>query len=389
MEESKSLFKFHLKREVAENFSLEELLDFARQRNLQEWFAENFYSGEARKIAAALKDEASDSELKLLVCKLFDLSPENLSNDELKEISAVVERNQCRELFMKKSPGDDRKAAFVETQGELVRAIKDDAKLIYLYGGEFRIPLNKRGVAYVGCENAVVDIDAECDVNLDACEIVLENLQVYLHNPIKFTATRSKNIKLLDGSRKTLATNVTLQEIFHILRGRRAFESPFNFKRRAEDIQGASVGVVLLDDKDFDFSIPKFNFRPRWDFEYIAVLKDFATGKNFSVKLQPKDAEALYINERKLQIFADFTYRLGKLTILKLYFDTKTLGRIEIEVALREEEFVAGSSCPFGLGYGLEIITAYEKHTTSKEKSAEPKNSIRKIISDLFIGVTK
>lgn len=35
MEESKSLFEFHLKREVAENFSLEELLDFARQRNLQ------------------------------------------------------------------------------------------------------------------------------------------------------------------------------------------------------------------------------------------------------------------------------------------------------------------------------------------------------------------
>lgn len=264
---------------------------------------------------------------------------------------------------MKKSPGDDRKTAFVETQGKLVQAIKDDAKLIYLYGGEFRIPLNRRGVTYVGCANAVVDIDAEYDVDLDACEIVLENLQVYLHNPIKFTAIRSRNIKLLDGSRKTLATNVTLKEIFNILRGRRAFESPFDFKRRAENIKGVAVGNVLLDDKDFDFSIPQFNFRPRWDFDYIAVLKDFTTGKTFSIKLPPKDAEALYINERKLSIFADFTYRDDKLTILRLYFYTKTLDRIEIEVTLLGEE-IAGSSCMFGAGYGLEIINAYRKIAT-------------------------
>ena len=89
------------------------------------------------------------------------------------------------------------------------------------------------------------------------------------------------------------------------------------------------------------------------------MLKDFAAGKIFSVNLLPNDAETLYANERKLQIFADFTYRDGKLTILNLYFSTKTLGKIVIVITLREEKFsVEGSG--FGLGYGLEIITDYD-----------------------------
>ena len=367
MDESKSLFEFHSKSEVADSFSLDELLNFARQRNLQEWFAENFYTAEARKVAAAIKDESSDAALKLLLCKLFDLPIETLSAQELAEISSVVAKRHRRELFMNQLPGDDRKAAFVETQGELVQAIKDDAKLIYLYGGEFRIPLNRRGVTYVGCENAIIDFDEENDVDLDSCEIVLENLQVYLHHAITLKATTSKNLKILDGSKKVLGDRPTLKEILHILRGRRAFESPENFKGRAENIRGAAVGNALLEDKDYSVDAEQFGLRPRWDFEYIAVLKDFAVEKNFAVKLSPKNAETLYINERKLQIFADFTCRGGKLTILKLYFLTKTLGIVEIAITVRVEkdstdiskETGEGSSM-VGRGYGLEIIKLYE-----------------------------
>ncbi|MBR4904903.1 MAG: hypothetical protein IKZ53_09560 [Selenomonadaceae bacterium] len=390
MEESKSLFKFYSKQELADNFSLDELLNFARQRNLQEWFAENFYASEARKVAAAINNELNDSEFKLLICKLFDLPIETLSADELEEISLIVAKKQRRELFMKKLPGDDRKIDFVETQGELVKALKNEAQLIYLYGGEFRIPLNRRGVTYVGCENAVIDFDEEFDIDLDASEIVLENLQVYLRHAINLQASKSKNIKILDGSKKALTQNVSLKEIFHILRGRKAFESPENFKLRTEDIKGAAVGETLLENKDYEYEAAQFTFNPHWNFEYISILKDFAGDKDFSIKILPHDAEALYINERKLQIFADFTYRNGKLTILKLYFSTKTLGIITIEINLREEKITSASS-GFGCGYGLEIITAYEENATSKEKSEETKSSINceKIISGMRIGVNK
>ena len=359
MEETKSLFAFHSKAELIKNFSLEELLNFAKQRNLQEWLAENFYASEARKVAAAVKDEASDAALKLLICKLFNLSLENLSAGELEEISAVVEKNQRRELFIKKIPGDDRKIDFVENQSELFAALQNDAQIIYLYGGEFRIPLNRRGVTYIGCENAIIDLDEDFDVDFDAAEIVLEDLQIYLHHPIKIKAEQSKNLKILDGSKKVLSDRPTLKEIFDILRGRRSFETPENFKTRAENLQRAAVGVVLLENKNYNLDAAQFDFKLQWDFDYISVLKTFAADKKFSVTIRPNDAENLYSNERKLQFFADFTAQDGKLTILNLYFITKTLGKISVVITLRDEKIAAISSGG-GLGYGLEIITAYD-----------------------------
>ncbi len=95
------------------------------------------------------------------------------------------------------------------------------------------------------------------------------------------------------------------------------------------------------------------------------MLKNFAVEKNFSVTISPADAENLYNNERKLQIFADFDYRCGKLIVAAIYFDTKTLGRIAIAVSLREKISV-GSSSMLGLGYGLNIITDYEVKPAQK-----------------------
>ncbi len=365
----RNLFAFHSKREVVENFSLAELVDFAQQPNLQEWFAENFYSAEARKVAAAISNEASDADLKLLICKLFDLPLDSLSAEDLEEISATVAKNQRRQLFMQRIPGDDRKAAFVETQGELVAALKDEAQLIYLYGGEFRIPLNRRGVTYVGCDNTVIDLDEDFDVDLDACEIVLEDVQVYLHQPIEIKAEQSKNVKIIDGSKKILGERPTLKEIAEVLRGRRAFESAEDFKTRAEEVRGVAVGVVLLEDKDYDIDAAQFNFKPRWNFDYIPIVKDFAADKKFSAKVHSRDVANLYSNERKLQIFADFTYRGGKLTILNLYFDTKTLGRVAILIT----EIISSVSSG-GLGYGLDIINDYVADTYCAEATTTIEN---------------
>ena len=65
MEESKELLDFcDSKREAAENVPLDELLNLTRRGILQEWLEENFYAGEARKLAEAIKDEMNDVELK-------------------------------------------------------------------------------------------------------------------------------------------------------------------------------------------------------------------------------------------------------------------------------------------------------------------------------------
>ena len=251
LEESKSLFAFHSKAELAENFLLEELLNFAKQRNLQEWLAENFYASEARKVAAAINNEAIDADLKLLICKLFNLPLETLSAEEAEEISATVAKNQRRELFIKKIPGDDRKIDFVENQAELFKALQGEAQIIYLCGGEFRIPLNRRGVTYIGCENAVVDVDEEFDIDFDAAEIVLEDLQIYLNNPIKITAAQSKNLKILDGSKKILALRLKKFLIFcagaKVLRRPKILKAaPKIFSRRLSASPCLTIKIMTL-----------------------------------------------------------------------------------------------------------------------------------------------
>ena len=366
--EEKNLFDYHSLQEVSENFSLAELFTLAKQKNLDEWLESNFYTTESQQLIAALDDKVSDAELKLIICKIFNLDFETLSADELDEISRCVAKNQRRELFFDKR-NDGKKAAFVETQSELVRELQNGAEVLYLYGGEFRIPHNLHGKTYIGRNNAVIDFTDDGDIDFDERDIIFEGLQIFIHHPVTLRVEKSKNVKILNGSRTALESRPTLQEIFSILRGRNPFESAENFSQRVEEMRGVAVGTAFLKDENYFYDAATFEFAPKWNFEYVAVLKGYVNGRDFYVKLSPEDAQRLYINERKLQIFADFAYIDGKLTILNLYFETETLGRIFIENILRalkgkqfdaDEKFSSGSGI-LALGYGLELITAYEE----------------------------
>ncbi len=358
----KTLYDCRSLEELKETFSLTEIAKFAREKDLLEWLDENFYHDEIKKISGALDDEVTDAELKLLICKIFNLELSKLNTAELDEISAFVSKNQRKELFAKYADSGSN-VAYVENQNELVQALKSGAEILYLYGAEFKISVEIPNKTYIGCNNAIIDFTCDNDVDLDERNIILEDLQIYIHYPITLKMDNSKNIKILNGTKKTLGVRPTLQEIFEIMRGRYPFESAQNFTRRAEDIRGAAVGAVLLVDTNYNYEEGRFLLQPQWNFEYISIFKDFAQDRNFYLNLAPKFAEQLYNNERKLQIFADFTYCDGKLTILNLYFETNTLGRIAIESilrALKKKISAAATSNFFGVGYGLDIITAYK-----------------------------
>ena len=348
-----NLFEFHTLQEVAENFSLAELLELARQDNLSEWLNFNFYTAEADKILAAV--ENNDADLKLLICKIFNISAENLSAAEAEEISELVAKNQRRALFFDNAAN----SAFVESQAELVNALHDGKKIIYLYGGEFHIPVNLRDVIYIGRSNAVIDLNSEVDVDFDAQNIVLRDLQIFISHQINITAENSINIKILNGAKKSTALRPTLAEIFEILRGRGAFESRQSFTKRAENIQGVAVGAALLKDSDYDIDAERFFFKPHWNLEFISVIKNFAQGKKFFIELPPENAELIYNSERKLQIFADFTSLDDTPTIFKLYFETARLGYIAIHWEDLLKTSFYGSAIGGQLGYGLELITDY------------------------------
>lgn len=363
MNENQDLFNCHSLQEAAGKFSFEELVKLAMKGTLSGWLAENFYFDESEKISVALKNEVDDAEFKLLICKIFNLDFAELSESDLDKISAHITKNQREQIFFKYAD-TDKKSAYVMNQGELVKALQGGAEILYLDGTEFRIPVALENKTYVGINNAVIDFTHNSDIDFDAKNIVLEDLQIFLHYPVTIKADNSKNIKIINGTKKALGVHPTLKEILDILRGRNAFESAEKFRRRAENIRGAAVGTVLLEDKNYNYDAEYFSIKPNWNFEYIAVLKDYAQNRNFSISLDPANAELLYNNERKLQIFADFTYIDGKITILNLYLETNTLGRISLESILRELESklaVAETSGSENAGYGLNIIAAYKE----------------------------
>ena len=355
----KTLFDFCSTQEVGKNFSVTELLREARENNLSEWLNVNFYSPEAKKINDAVEKNLSDVELEIIICEIFGLNFDMLSGDDLDEISAFVAKRQEREIF---SDGRDdwQSAAFVTDQRELIRALRDDAKVIYLIGGQYRIPLELNDKLYIGRENAVVELLVDGNIDLDARNIIFEDVQIFLPNPVTLKADQSKNLKILDGSKKILDGQPTLKEIFDIMRGRRAFESPENFARRAETVQGAAVGTVVLDDENYFYDEQKFRLAPQWNLDFVTVLRDFAD-KNFFVTLAPENAEKLYCNERMLQIFADLTAEGKSPKILRLYLETETLGRIFINVVAKRISSGGGGV----LGYGLELIAAFKNEVTA------------------------
>ena len=364
MEEEKLISDYYSLQEVAENFSLAELFTLAKHKNLEEWLESNFYNSESQQISSALKDKISDSELKLLICKIFNIDMENLSADELDEISKITAENQRQKLFFGDHSNDGKKFVVVETQRELVKALRDGAEVLYLDGGEFRIPHNLNNKTYIGRNNAIIDFTDDGDIDFDERDIIFEDLQIYIHNPITLRVEKSRNVKIIDIGRKTLGERPTLKEIFEILRGRDKFETAEMFKQRAENIRGVAVGTVLFNDADYNVDDAKFTFKPQWNMEYIAVLKDYVNDRKFFLNLSPEDAQKIYSNQRKCQIFADFTCIEGKLTILNLYFEFELLGRITVEnilSALQNDDaqnFSSGSGI-FALGYGLELITDY------------------------------
>lgn len=93
MNDEKNLFDYYSIQEITANFSLDELLTFAKQKNLGEWLESNFYTAESKQIYEATENKLDDSKLKLLICKIFNFGLDKLSTDEIEEVSEIVAAN--------------------------------------------------------------------------------------------------------------------------------------------------------------------------------------------------------------------------------------------------------------------------------------------------------
>ena len=321
MSDSKRLPEYAGLEDLKKDFTISELVEIAKEQNLAEWLASNFYLGAGQKLLDVVENGGSDDEIFAILCRIFNWKISDLSEDEISKIMHSLDKIRLRL---------NNKAAVAETQSELAAAVWSGADTICLLGEElFYIPLGTTNKKFIGEGNTLIEIFYDDDVDLDAKNLVIENAQIFRRTPNNLKMDNSTNVKVIDGFKKTLASD-DLREVLNVMQGRSPFESIEQYRQRAENCKGVAVGYVTLKRNDFNFDEQTFSIEPTWDLKYMPCLKNFVVGKKFTLKIAPDVAQRLYFNERRLQIFADLTFA-DKLTVASLYLETASAGRIFIE----------------------------------------------------------
>lgn len=160
--------------ELKENFSLARVLGYFNDGKLVAWLRDRYIDDLADAVEAL---DSSDQELASKISKIFDVSYDEQSEEDLKKESERMERIKKLRKFT-----DEEK--FVEVidniafdQDELYDILDQNMTEIYLCGDSFEIPVAKKGVHYVGINNPVAVVVSSTVVDWDSCNIQIENVR--------------------------------------------------------------------------------------------------------------------------------------------------------------------------------------------------------------------
>lgn len=348
--------------ELREKVSLKDIMQAARDGNLYPWLEERCMMDEAASSIESCS-EMNDDELLLELCRLLDIDPISLSEDECRILESTLHRERKQTICELPRDDDEQEMIFVATQDELVWALAErgNDEDICLCGGEFYIPMSATNINYFGCNGALIDLPTRHDVDFDDADIHLNNVQIFRHHPIEVIAQHSKNVKVLCGDALMLDSGTrdraeVWREICRLIEGREPFETAAAFARRVESMPGVVVGIVLLDSANYNIEEKEFRVYPHWDIDFLKIARQFAKKNVFHFHITAKAAQKLYENERKLLLYADFRASGNSAEIADLYIVTEKGVRYDI---LREavpviSVPVASGSC--GAGYGLRLL---------------------------------
>ena len=344
-------------------FSLTELLEMARKGRLQRWLADSFYEEVVEGFSPDEIASLNDDELRLELCERLEIDVTELSDYDAQAIERALNKRQLKEIFIGDEP-ENKGGTIVTNQRELIDALKNGDKIIYLVGSVFQIPLKYGGVTYYGRENAIVEIPSRRNVDFDQAEISLNDLQIFLRHLITVTYAKSTNLIFLHGDKIASAADVKKTNIYKLLRGRRAFETHEKFSQRVKYLRGIVVGKIILDDKNYNIDLQLFDLKIDWYFDFLSVARSFI-GKFFSCIIPAERAEQIYATERAQLVYADFYADGDRPAIKCLYLITADGTRFDILVTDKPvlEYFAelnqSGGGSGFGRGYGLELIADF------------------------------
>ncbi len=145
--------------ELKENYNTQKVMWYFREGKLLTWLEDRYCDDEAEQIRELMEQDCKNA---VKVGKIFGV--------EIKEDIDVEEIENRRKKLekLRDITGDDEILNNVDcvvfSQDELVDLLDEEAKVIYLCGENFRIPMSVKNVRYVGVNNPPVSISGTGDI---------------------------------------------------------------------------------------------------------------------------------------------------------------------------------------------------------------------------------
>lgn len=347
--------------ELREAFSLEELMRMTKDGVLQSWLWERLLDAEAQELSQEKTAEMNDDEIRVLLCRLFDVDVTRLPRHEAARLEQSLE--DCRILEARRaSCGDD--GVIVANQREFVEAMQNpQVRKFYLFDGAYTIPLQREQTTYDGRGNALIDIKAKDEelLNFDAKEIYFYNMTVVFHyaksSQVKLEASRQNNNKILflHVDRLSNVDSVVQQDIWAMLKGRSSFETAEQFQKRLYELGGVVLGTVLLEAEDYDIEKQAFFVHPAWKVDFAPMVRRYIDGGSLCFYMGADEAKSLYENERRLCVYAILSAEGRRAAIERIFLMDKDRKRLYV-VYVDGNTSWCFSSASGSMGYGLELI---------------------------------
>lgn len=158
----------------------------------------------------------------------------------------------------------------------MIKLLHTDATIIYLINNEFYIPLEKRGITYIGKENAVINLPFRGNIDFKDFDIHLKDVTVFLDHNIDINQDNLENVKILSGTELIKGNEMLFGSLSQ---GRDEFTTKCDFKRQVKDLLPIQIGNVFLQKDGYDIEKELFEINPSWNIKYIDYIDKFIQGK--------------------------------------------------------------------------------------------------------------
>ncbi len=167
--------------ELREHFDLESVLGYFANGKLATWLQNRYYDNEAAAVEALLAD---DEKLARKLCSILNVPYEEENTD----IDIVfIKRRQEKIAILSQTTNDESLISKVDAialdQEDLLDILDTGTeKMIYLFKGEFDIPLTVTDITYVGLENPVVTLRAYDNVDFNSLNLKFVDINYTWNN---------------------------------------------------------------------------------------------------------------------------------------------------------------------------------------------------------------